>query len=101
MAAILGNGIGAAALGVLITAAESFKPVKTALIFDLGVGPLSGKTTVAIVVWLAAWAALHVLWRNRDIGSRPVLIASTILIGVGLLGTFPPVYGNIAHLMGA
>jgi hypothetical protein len=100
MAAILGNGIGAAALGILITASESFKPVSDALTVDAGVGPLSGKTAVAIVVWLAAWAALHLLWRNREVGSRPVLIASAILVGVGLLGTFPPVYANIAHLMG-
>jgi hypothetical protein len=100
MAAILGNGVGAAALGIFITAAESFAPVHDALTLDAGIGPLSGKTTAAIVVWLAAWMALHLLWRKRDVGGRPVLFATGILMGIGLLGTFPPVYANIAHLLG-
>jgi hypothetical protein len=101
MAAILGAGLGATCLGLLITAAETIKPLKTALIFDSGVGSLSGKTTVAVVLWLAAWAVLHLLWRHRDVDGRRVTVAAAALTVVGLLGSFPPVYGAVAHFFGA
>ena len=53
-AAILGAGIGCAMLGILAFAAEASRPVADMLNFYNPVGPLSGKTTIAIIVWLAA-----------------------------------------------
>ena len=53
------------------------------------VGPLSGKTIGAVIVWLVAWAALHLMYRTKVVESRKELAASLVLIGLGVLGTFP------------
>lgn len=55
-------------------------------------GPLSGKTTVAMVVWLVAWAVFHGLWKNQQVNFTKVFIGTLIMIALGLLGTFPPFY---------
>ena len=52
-------------------------------------GPLSGKTTFAVVVWLVAWAVLHLALRARARLTNGVLVTTGILIALGLLGTFP------------
>ncbi|MDQ0732369.1 hypothetical protein [Arthrobacter sp. B1I2] len=55
------------------------------------VGPLSGKTTLTVVVWLLCWVALHLALRKREVEGRRVVTASLVLIGLGLglVGTFP------------
>ena len=64
-AAIIAGGVGAAALGVVTTLAEASTDVKDALEWNADVGPLSGKTLVAVIVGLVAWAILHVMLRQR------------------------------------
>lgn len=88
-AAILAAGIGVFALGVLTTLAEASEGFKDFLTLSEPVGPLSGKTIGAVIVWLVAWAVLHVMYRDKATESRKVLTASLILIGLGVLGTFP------------
>src|SRR2546421_10251124 len=62
VAAILAAGIGAAFLGLIVICESAIHPLSKALIFSKAVGPLSGKTTVAMVAWLGAWAVTHWLW---------------------------------------
>jgi hypothetical protein len=88
-AAILAAGIGAFALGVLTTLAEASEGIKNFLNLYDPVGPLSGKTIGAVIAWLIAWAVLHLMYRGKAIESRKALTASLVLIGLGLLGTFP------------
>ena len=88
-AAILASGVGALALGVLTTLAEASTSIKDFLTFYDPVGPLSGKTIGAVVVWLVAWGVLHMMWREKAVESRRVLTATLVLIGLGVLGTFP------------
>lgn len=88
-ASILAAGIGSLALGVLTTLAEASAAVKEFLTFNQGVGPLSGKTTVAMAVWLGAWAILHPALKNSPFESRRALILALIMIALGLLLTFP------------
>lgn len=88
-AAIIAGGIGAAALGVLTTLAEASTGVKDWLQWSDRVGPLSGKTILAVVVWLVAWAILHVALRSRPYATRRALVVALVLIGLGVLGTFP------------
>ncbi|GAA4286539.1 hypothetical protein [Georgenia daeguensis] len=88
-AAILAAGVGAFALGVLTTLAEASEGLKQLLNLYDPVGPLSGKTVGAVIVWLVAWAVLHVMYRGKAIETRKALTASLILIGLGVLGTFP------------
>ena len=91
-AALLAAGIGSLALGLFVILAEASNSVKNALNFYNPVGPLSGKTTVAIVIWILSWMILHSSWKNKQVSFAGVFTASLILIILGLLGTFPPFF---------
>jgi len=88
-AAIIAAGVGALSLGILTTTAEASTSVKDFLSFYDPVGPLSGKTIGAVVIWLAAWAVLHMIYKDKSVGSRTALTAALVLIGLGVVGTFP------------
>ena len=92
-AAILAAGIGCAAVGIVSLAAEVSETIHDVLNFYSPVGPLSGKTTVAIIIWLAAWFVLSRLWATKTVAMRQVNLAAFILLAVGLVLTFPPVWG--------
>ena len=89
LAAMVAAGIGCAAVGVLTTLAEVSPGLKNVLNFYDPVGPLSGKTTVAVIVWLIAWYALARRWSARPPVMTSALVATFVLIGVGFVGTFP------------
>jgi hypothetical protein len=89
-AAILAAGIGCAMVGILAFAAEASKPLANMLNFYNPTGPLSGKTTVAVIVWLVAWFVLSRLWKSKSVAMAPINVAAFILLGVGFLLTFPP-----------
>lgn len=91
-AAILAAGIGCAALGVLTFAAEASKAVGPMLNFYSPTGSLSGKTTVAVIVWLVTWFILSRLWKNKNVPLNAINIASFILLGAGFLLTAPPIW---------
>ena len=88
-AAILAAGIGSLALGLCTTLAQAIVPVKNLLIFYSPAGPLSGKTTATVVVWLVAWAVLHSLWKHQQVNFPRVFVVTLMMIALGLLGTFP------------
>jgi hypothetical protein len=88
-AAILAAGVGAFALGVLTTLAEASEQIKEFLNLYDPVGPLSGKTTGAVIIWLVAWVVLHLVYRSKPVESRLALTVSLVLIGLGVIGTFP------------
>lgn len=88
-AAILASGIGSLALGLFTTLAQAVVPVKNVLTFYSPAGPLSGKTTVAVVIWLVAWAVLHSQWKDRHVHFSRVFTIALVMIALGLLGTFP------------
>jgi hypothetical protein len=52
-AAIIAGGVGAAALGLFTTLAEANEDIKDWLDWNADVGPLSGKTIMAVIVWLS------------------------------------------------
>lgn len=91
MAALLGAGIGAFAMGAVVLLNEAGIFAAPALYAPAG--GLSGRTTLATIVWLAAWAVLHRRWNAREIGPGRVGAVTMILITLGVLGTFPPVWG--------
>jgi hypothetical protein len=88
-AAIIAGGIGAAALGLFTTLAEASEGLKDWLQWSDAVGPLSGKVLMGVLVWLVAWAILHLALRNKPYETRRALVISLVLIGLGVLGTFP------------
>ena len=81
-AALLAAGIGCAAFGVLVVLAEASGAVEDGLTVSEGAGPLSGKGLGATVLWAVAWAALHLILRNRELAWRPVARATTALVAV-------------------
>lgn len=95
-AAVLAAGIGAFMLGLLTTLNEASTGVHDFLEFDKDVGPLSGKTIIAVAAYVASWAVLHGLWRRENRPLRPILIATAVLIALGVLGTFPTFFQAFA-----
>ena len=89
LAAMVAAGVGSAALGVCTTLAEISPGLKNVLNFYDPVGPLSGKTTCAVIVWLAVWYALVRSWRAKPPVLQSAMVATFVLIGVGFVGTFP------------
>jgi len=88
-AAVIGAGLGVFWLGLLTTLNEASTGIHDWLIFDDGVGPLSGKTTVAVVLWLASWTVLSVsLWR-RNLPYGAILTLTGVFLALGIIGTFP------------
>jgi hypothetical protein len=61
-----------------------------------GIGPYSGKETLALVVWLASWIVLHAALRKREIELSRWLIV--FLVGTGIATTliWPPVFEYLA-----
>jgi hypothetical protein len=90
-AAILAAGIGAFLVAVFAILADQSAAIKSLMLFSKPTGPLSGVTTCAIVLWLAAWAILHARWRQRSVDLKRVNAAAFALLILGLLLTFPPI----------
>jgi hypothetical protein len=90
MAALLGAGIGAFAMGAVVLLNEA--GIFAAPALYVPAGGVSGRTTLATIVWLIAWAVLHSRWKAREIAPGRIGAVTLILIAVGVLGTFPPVW---------
>ena len=91
-ATFIAGGVGAAALGLIIPLSEAIPAFKTFLTFDKGVGPLSGKTILPMVIFLAVWAVLGFLWRGKESNMRTAITVGIVGLVIGLLGSFPPIY---------
>ena len=98
-AAMTAAAIGVFALGLLTVLAEVSVGIHDWLEtwdFGQGVGPLAGKTTLAVIVWLVSWGALALGLRGKDVDLKPWIWASAILGILGVLGTFPPIFTAFA-----
>ena len=93
MAAFLGAGIGTFAMGLLVLLNEASIFVAPTLYAPAG--GVSGRTTLATIVWLIAWGVLHHLWRAREIAPSRIYALTLFLVGLGVLGTFPPIWGLV------
>lgn len=91
LAAVLGAGIGAFALGSFVVLNEA--GIFTAPSLYGPTGGLSGRSTFAVVTWLIAWGVLHARWRKRDVAAGRVFTWVLVLVGLGVAMTFPPVWG--------
>ncbi len=91
-AALLSGGIGSAVLGV-VTFANQVAPASAFsqwLVWYKPVGSLAGKSSLAIIAFLLAWAVLGWMWRQQELPFGRIAVISFILLVVGLIGTFPP-----------
>ncbi len=90
-AAILAAGAGAFLFAVLAILADRSAAMMHAMNFWKPTGPLSGVTTCAMALWLAAWAVLHLRWRTRNLALGRINAVSFSLLLLGVLLTFPPI----------
>ncbi len=90
LAAFLAAGIGAFATGLVVILNEAGLFAAPARYEPAG--GVSGRTTLALVLWLIAWVVLHRLWKDRQFGARWVYPVTLVLTGLGVLLSFPPVW---------
>jgi hypothetical protein len=95
-AALVAAGIACAAFGLAVVLSESIETISKILTLSSAVGPLSGKAVAAVVVYSIVWSALHLAWRRKQVELVRVFRWTCALVLVGLLATFPPIYGLIA-----
>jgi hypothetical protein len=91
-AALLAAGIGSAAMGIVTTVSEATHGMGGAMAWVSEVGPLSGKSSIAVLIWLVAWLVLHAALARRSPRLRTVSMWTYVLVAIGFLGTFPPVF---------
>jgi hypothetical protein len=91
-AAVLAAGIGLAVTGIMTVTAENIPAWLNALAWSKPVGALEGKTTLGLVGWVVSWIIFGVIWKDKEVKLRPILITAAILAVVGLLTTFPPFF---------
>lgn len=89
-AAFLAAGIGALTMGTVVLLNEAGLLSVPSLYRPAG--GVTGRTTLATIVWLVAWAVLHRRWKGREIEPGRIHALTLLLIALGLLGTFPPVW---------
>lgn len=95
-AVLLAAGIGSLVLGLLTTLAEVSEGLKETLQLTDPVGPLSGKTTSATVAFFLAWPILHFRMKDRSPRLGAIFGWTTVLVVLGLIMTFPPVFEAFA-----
>jgi hypothetical protein len=95
-AAALAAGFGSLVFGIAVVASEASPNIAAKLNWYNPTGPLSGKTSVGIILWLVSWVVLSALWKHRQIRLRSVFGATLAQILIGLILTFPPVFDAIA-----
>jgi hypothetical protein len=97
-AAILAAGIGLAVTGLVTVTAENIPAWLNALAWSKPVGALAGKTSLGLIGWVVSWVILGVIWKDKEVKLRPVLLVTIILAVVGLLTTFPPFFDLFSKL---
>jgi hypothetical protein len=90
LAAFLAAGIGAFAMGSVVILNEA--GLFTAPAVYGPAGGVSGRTTIATVIWLIAWGVLHRRWKDRDMDPGPMAALTLVLTALGILLTFPPLW---------
>ena len=90
LAAFLAVGIGALGLGLVVFLNELGVFEVPALYGPAG--GVTGRTTAGVVIWLVAWVVLHSRWKDRQMEPAGTFGMSLILIAVGIVLCFPPVW---------
>ncbi|MBI5829222.1 MAG: hypothetical protein HZB20_06705 [Chloroflexi bacterium] len=95
-AAFLAGGIGCAAMGLITTASAASAGFANSLKWVGPAGPLSGKTTLAVIIFFVSWAVLHFIFRGKETNFSRITTIALVLVVIGLLGTFPPFFDLFA-----
>jgi hypothetical protein len=90
VAAFFSAGVGAFAMGFVVILNEA--GILAAPTLYGPAGGLSGRSTLATMAWLVVWATLHRRWKGHEIATHRIYPVTLILIGLGILATFPPIW---------
>ena len=93
-AAIVASGIGSFAMGLVVILSELGLPLAPSLYPPAG--GVSGRTTIAALLWIVSWVVLHRRWRHQRIEGGRVTAIALLLILLGLLGLFPPTWSLLS-----
>ena len=97
-AALLAASFGALAMGFFTTLAEANTDFHDWAIWSERVGPLSGKSSLALITWLASWPLFHlVLYRRNNILPTAIAISAVMFI-TGMILMFPPIFQRIGEI---
>ncbi len=91
-ATFISSGIGALVLGLLTTGAVLSAGLKDAINLWNPAGPLSGKSTFAVLAWLISWGLMNTLWKDKEMDLQKSFTITLVLIGLGIFFTFPPIF---------
>ena len=93
-AALLAGGIGSVVMGfvTLLVEYNTKGPFATAMTWTKPVGPLSGKSSLAIIAFFVSWAILHYVWKDKETNFNQIATIALVLLIIGLILTFPPVW---------
>lgn len=94
-ATVLAAGIGMLTLGLMTTLSVPWVGLSNFLKkfeMGMGVGPLAGKTIVAMIVWLVAWGILATVWKAKNVNIKKAFYLGLSLGMVGAILTFPPFF---------
>jgi hypothetical protein len=97
VAAAVAAGAGCAALGVLTVVCAASTEFADLLTLYAPSGPLTGKATVAALLYVIVWVNLHFRLRDRELNLSRGFLLTMLLLAVGLAGTFPPIYQLFEH----
>lgn len=61
-----------------------------------GIGPYSGKETLALAVWVGSWILLHLALRRRELNLGRWLVLFLVGIGIATTLLWPPVFEYLA-----
>ncbi len=61
-----------------------------------GIGPYSGKETLALVAWIGTWVILHPALRRKDPNVARWLVVFLVGIGIATTLIWPPVFEYLA-----
>jgi hypothetical protein len=98
-AAFLASGVGSITLGILVVLADASAAINTGLGFVKPVGALSGKTSIAVIAFLASWVIAHFALRGRGVKLDTTFRAGLVMVIIGVLLTFPPVFEMIVSVV--
>lgn len=91
-AAMISGGIGTLFIGLMTTGAAMSEGLKEALNWWNPAGPLVGKTLIGVFAWLISWFIMNRLWQNKESDLNKAFTITLVLIGLGVLLTFPPIF---------
>jgi hypothetical protein len=86
--------MGCFSIGLCGWLGDAFPAIAHSFNFYNPAGPLSGETTTALAIWLVVWFVLSKKWAATNLSMKRINLISFLLLGSGLLLTFPP-FGDL------